>query len=124
MTRFVMVTPLLVIIVLLAGAASAASTASAQSLGCGNGVAVARPSSNPGLVADCDVLLAARDTLAGTGTLNWSATTPIGDWYDVKVYGTPQRVTGLSLEYKGFTGTIPSSLGNLTNLRGVVKVRV
>ena len=68
MTRFVMVTPLLVIIVLLAGAASAA--ASAQSPGCGNGVAVAGPAKNPGLVEDCEALLSSRDTLAGNrGTL-------------------------------------------------------
>ena len=40
--------------------------------------AVASPANNPGLVADCNVLLAARDTLEGTGTLNWSASTYIG----------------------------------------------
>ena len=32
---------------------------------------------NTGLVSDCGMLLAARDTLAGTASLNWSADTPI-----------------------------------------------
>ena len=82
MTRFVMATPLLLVIVLLAGAASVAS---AQSSGCGNGVAVANLANNPGLVADCEALLSSRDTLAGTGTLDWSASTPIDDWDGVSV---------------------------------------
>ena len=43
---------------------------------CANGIAVPNPASNPGLVSDCETLLSARDTLAGTASLNWSATTP------------------------------------------------
>ena len=115
MTRFVMVTPLLVIIVLLAGAASAAS---AQSPGCGNGVAVADPAKNPGLVEDCEALLSSRDTLAGNRTLwAWAPTTPIANWDGVTVGGKPQRVTRLYLGDKGLTGMIPPELGNLANLR-------
>ena len=30
------------------------------------------PHNNPGLVSDCEALLASRDTLVGTATLNWS----------------------------------------------------
>ena len=41
---------------------------------CENGTAVSSPADNPGLVADCSVLLAVKDTLRGTATLNWSAT--------------------------------------------------
>ena len=55
------------------------------------------PASNPGLVSDCEALLASRDTLAGTATLNWSADTPIADWDGITLEGTPQRVTKLSL---------------------------
>ena len=95
MTRFVVAIPLLLVIVLLAGAASVAS---AQSPGCATGSAVANPANNPGLVADCEALLSSRDTLAGTGTLDWSASTPIANWDGVTVDGTPQRVTSLSLE--------------------------
>ena len=115
MTRFVMAIPLLLVIVLLAGAASAAS---AQSSGCDNGVAVANPSNNPGLVADCEALLSARDTLAGTGgTLDWSATTPIANWEGVTVSGTPRRVTELHLSHHTqLAGEIPPELGNLANL--------
>ena len=113
MTRFVMAIPMLLVIVLLAGAASAAS---AQSPGCGNGIAVASPANNPGLVADCEALLAARDTLAGTGTLDWSASAPIANWDGVTL-GGPQRVIGLFLREKGLTGSIPPELGNLANLR-------
>ena len=43
---------------------------------------------NPGLVADCETLLAARDTLKGSGTLNWSADTPIANWDGITVGGT------------------------------------
>ena len=47
---------------------------------CSNGTAVTDPDNNPGLVSDCAVLLAARDTLAGTATLNWSADTTMSEW--------------------------------------------
>ena len=47
------------------------------------------PDNNPGLVSDCEALLASRDTLAGTVALNWSADTPIADWEGVTVEGTP-----------------------------------
>ena len=67
----------------------------------------------PLLVADCAVLLAARDTLAGDGELNWSADVPLTEWEGVTVSGTPRRVTGLDLRNRGLTGTIPPELGNL-----------
>ena len=84
---------------------------------CASGGAVSAPANNPGLVSDCAKLLAARDTLAGTGTLNWSATTPITQWDGVKIDGTPQRVNRLSLESMKLTGEIPKELGSLANLQ-------
>ena len=70
-----------------------------------------------GLIADCVTLLEARDTLAGTASLNWAADTPITQWDGVTVDETPQRVTELRLEARGLTGKIPAELGNLSNLR-------
>ena len=72
---------------------------------------------NPGIASDCRVLLAARDSLAGSATLNWSANTPVDQWEGVALGDTPLRVTGLILPEKALTGQIPSGLGSLTNLR-------
>ena len=83
---------------------------------CETGTAVPDAANNPGLVSDCEALLAARDTLAGDATLNWSADTPIADWDGITLEGTPQRVTRLSLVGRGLTGEIPPELGDLTNL--------
>ena len=65
------------------------------------------------LAADCAVLLAARDALAGDGALNWSADVPLTEWDGVTVSGTPRRVTGLDLRNRGLTGSIPPELGSL-----------
>ena len=105
--------PLLLVIALLV---LISSVTSAQSSSCATGTAVTDPDNNPGLVDDCDVLLAARDTLAGDTTLNWSADLAIGAWDGVTVGGTPLRVRGLNLQEIQLTGTIPSELGNLSNL--------
>ena len=78
---------------------------------CSTGRAVPNPANNPGLVSDCEALLAARDTLAGDATLNWSADTPIADWDGITLEGTPLRVTRLSLVRRGLTGQIPPELG-------------
>ena len=72
--------------------------------------------SNPGLVADCEALLAARDTLAGSGGLNWSGSAAISSWDGVALSGSPQRVAGLVLSDSRLTGTMPPELGNLNNL--------
>ena len=73
-----------------------------------------------GLVFDCGVLLAARDTLAGSGLLNWSSDTPITDWDGVTVSGTPKRVTGLILRRMSqLDGTIPAVLGRLSGLENL-----
>ncbi len=80
--------------------------------------ATARPApprscAEPSLEADCAVLLAVRDALAGDGALNWSAAVPVTEWDGVIVSGTPRRVTGLDLRNRGLTGTIPPELGSL-----------
>ena len=78
--------------------------------------AVPSAASNPGLVADCEALLAARDTLPSSGTLNWSGSTAIASWDGVTIDGSPLRVTSLVLSDSQLTGTIPPELGNITNL--------
>ena len=72
---------------------------------------------NPGLSADCDALLAARDTLESASTLNWSMDTPIADWSGVVVGGTPRRVIELRLSDQGLDGEIPPELGTLAKLQ-------
>ena len=84
---------------------------------CASGSAVSNPSGNTGLVSDCNALLAARDALAGSATLNWSASTPISVWYGVTVDGTPLRVTELDLYDSQLTGAIPSELRSLDRLQ-------
>ena len=83
---------------------------------CANGTAVPDPSNNPGLVSDCEALLSARDTLAGTASLNWSATTPIDQWEGVTVSGIPPRVTRLYLHQRQLTGRIAFELSSLSKL--------
>ena len=80
---------------------------------CANGVAVAEPEANPGLVADCVALLASRDALRGEASLDWGADLAIGRWEGVAVEGEPPRVTGLDLRNKGLTGSIPRTLRRL-----------
>ena len=77
------------------------------------GKAVPDQASNPGLMLDCFALLEAKDTLRGTGTLNWGVDTAIGGWDGVTVAGTPLRVTELELDNKSLTGSIPAALAKL-----------
>ena len=83
---------------------------------CSHGTAVPESSTNPGLVSDCMALLAAKDTLRGAETLNWSVDAPISDWEGVWVQGSPSRVTGLILSSKNLSGTIPPDLARLDAL--------
>ena len=83
---------------------------------CENGTAVANPATDTALVEDCAALLAMRDALAGTATLNWAAGTPMSSWEGVTVAGTPQRVTKLNLASSSLTGELPRRLGDLTAL--------
>ena len=110
---------------LIAAVLVPAHPASAQRGGttCSTAGAVSDAANNPGLVSDCDTLLAARDTLAGTATLNWSVSTPIDQWEGVTVVrDSPPRVTELILPEKGLTGEIPAELGGLSNLEELILI--
>ena len=76
----------------------------------------AAPADNPGLRADCDVLLAARDILAGEARLNWNEQLPVELWRGVTIGGSPDRVTRLELAGSGLNGRIPPALGRLSEL--------
>ena len=86
---------------------------------CATGQAVADATDNPGLVDDCEALLSARDTLAGSATLNWSAGRPIAEWDGVTLEGTPQRVSQLFLVQRQLTGRVAPELGNLSSLESL-----
>lgn len=74
------------------------------------------PVGNPGLASDREYLLALRDALAGSATLNWSAGAATGEWDGVTVTGAPPRVTGLNLANRGLDGEIWGWFGDLTEL--------
>ena len=78
---------------------------------------VADPAANPGLVSDCEALLAVEYSLQGSSTLNWSVDIPMSQWQGVTLGGTPKRVTGLDRSEEGLAGQIPSSLDRLTGLQ-------
>ena len=82
---------------------------------CTNGIAV-DPITNRGLVHDCEALLAAKDTLRGTATLNWSKDLAIGSWDGITMSGTPSRVTEVDLSSESLSGTIAAELGRLIKL--------
>ena len=97
----------------LALAIASPSAAQAQSR-CDDSVAVPDPSANSGLIADCEALLDAKATLDPGNVLDWNVNTPITDWEGISV--SHGRVTGLTTNGKGLAGSIPSELGNLTDL--------
>ena len=79
----------------LAWAVPVAAQDSAASSQCANGTVVPEPEDHPGLVADCEVLLALRDRFAGDADLPWSVDTPITGWEGIEVEDS--AVTGLDL---------------------------
>ena len=83
---------------------------------CDSGTAVPDPRNNPGLVADCKVLLALRDELVGDESLNWSTGLAITEWEGIEVAEKPSRVTELDLTGRGLT-KIPVELGQLSQLQ-------
>ncbi len=84
---------------------------------CSTGAAVPNPDDDTELVTDCETLLGLKDALAGTGLLNWSADVPIEDWNGITVSDSPRRVTHLSLDRSGLSGTIPPALGSISALK-------
>ena len=99
---------------------SATATGTPDVGACSTGRAVTAivtdPDANPGLVADCEALLAVEDYLHGNGTLNWSVDLSMRDWQGVTLGGTPVRVTGLARSGEELPGPIPLPLGRLTGL--------
>ncbi len=83
---------------------------------CSNRGAVPNPQANPGLVADCEVLLSARDILAGSGSLNWAVNLDVRDWDGITISESRNRVTGLGLTNNQLTGRIPPELSELPYL--------
>ena len=80
------------------------------------GLAVSNQVDNPGLVRDCVTLLTAKDTLRGTGSLNWGTGTAIDNWDGVTTSSDPSGVTKLLLSNEDLSGTIPPELGDLFEL--------
>ena len=91
-------------------------TAAYAELTCASGKAVPNPAVDSELVDDCARLLALRDTLAGTGTLNWTPGTAMTNWTGLTMAGTPQRVTKLQLANSGLTGRVSGLVGELAGL--------
>ena len=100
---------------------SATATGTPNVGACSTGPAVTAvvtdPAANPGLVSDCEALLAVEDSLQGSGTLNWSVDLSMRNWQGVTLSGTPERVTGLDRSGEGLAGPVPSFLGRLTGLQ-------
>ena len=67
-------------------------------------------------VRDCSALLAVRDTLAGTASLNWSNETAIGNWTGITSGASPTRVTEISLSNSSLSGSVPGRLSHLQSL--------
>lgn len=86
---------------------------------CANDTTVPGHADKPGLVADCVALMAARDALQGTKTLDWSYDRYIGNWKGITVSNVDgsHRVTKLKLHGSAFDGTIPPELGGLSSLQ-------
>ncbi len=77
------------------------------------GLAVPDQADNQGLMRDCQALLAAKDTLRGTGSLNWGTGTTISSWDGVTTSTDPSGITKLELSDEDLTGTLPPELGGL-----------
>ena len=78
------------------------------------------PAGDPG--ADCAVLLATKDILAGDVALNWDSAVSVHSWQGVTA--SPEgRVTELNLAVLGLNGRIPSDIGRLDRLASLLLQR-
>ena len=68
------------------------------------------------LERDCGTLLGVKDELAGTASLNWSATLAMSLWTGITTGGSPTRVTAISLPDSNLNGSVPGGLSHLQSL--------
>ena len=97
--------------------------------GCSNGIAVRNPEDYPGLVKDCETLIRSKYVLEGESRypLSWTTSRHIYIWKGITIGGTPPRVTGLEMFFRGLVdtdddlivlnGNIPAELGDLVELQ-------
>ncbi len=78
-------------------------------------VTAVNPTDADALAGDCTALLGVKDTLRGTGTLNWANTLSMASWDGVALASNKNRVTELFFPNVGLNGTIPD-LSALTGL--------
>ncbi len=73
---------------------------------------------NYGLMQDCSTLLALKDGIRGTASLNWAVDQAIADWDGVTLSSgdDDKRVVTLDLENESLTGTLSNRLGDLSGL--------
>ena len=79
---------------------------------------MAYPQSSATIGEDLDTLLALRDALAGTASINWSPRLPVDEWQGVTIAGS--RVKGLFLRKSKLSGIIPAAIGSLSELEELV----
>ncbi len=84
---------------------------------CENGIAVANPQDNPGLVADCVNLLEVKAEVYLKYRLNWDTHVSLAEWEGITIDGTPARVRGMEVRGRGVTGRLSPQLGELSELR-------
>ena len=92
---------------------------------CSAGVVVPAPAQHPGLVADCEVLVALRAELFGWAGTNWTTNTPLVEWEGVVVGGAPARVRELVLTDGAIAtfdhgGRLPAEIAELAFLERLV----
>ena len=83
---------------------------------CSEGFVVPNPDENPGLVADCETLMAIRDQLAGELLLNWSAAVPLIEWWGVGVVYTYSEISPFRIGALYLVGRGPVSVGHMLAL--------
>ncbi len=72
-------------------------------------------------LSDREILVTLYETTQGPNWINafsWLTDAPLGDWHGVETDASG-RVVSLSLYENNLTGTIPTELGNLTNLKSL-----
>lgn len=84
---------------------------------CENGIAVANPQDNPGLVADCVSLLTVNAKVSAKYAVRWDPRVSVAEWEGITIGGTPPRVRGLRLWGRGLDGRLSPELGDLSELR-------